>query len=308
MSTPPTTLESGQNIELEAVAPVAQAEETPAPPADPPAEPAAPVETEAEKARKAEEAAFAPKFAALSRKEKQLRDEKRALEAERAKFKAEQEQREKEYKEKYIDAAVLKDRRAVLKLLEEKGVPFKELAEMVLNGGEPTADQLTSDVEKKLRGEMEAIKKRLEEKEAKEQEEKMAQTIHGFKQELNAFIEKDPEYELIRAQDAQDLVFEVIETHYKNTEAETGTGVLLSNKEAADAVEKFLLEDAKKLVDREKVKKLMQPPPAPPKTPGQKAAPTLSNTQSTQVPTQGTKKLSDEESKREAAKLIKWID
>ena len=86
----------------------------------------------------------------------------------------------------------------------------------------------------------------------------------------------------------------------------------LEQSELVKAIEvtntKILLDEAKKLVDREKVKKLLQPQtPSKPVVQG-KSSPTLSNAVAAQASTKSGRTLSDEDSKREAAKLIRWDD
>jgi len=73
-------------------------------------------------------------------------------------------------------------------------------------------------------------------------------------------------------------------------------------------VEEYYLNQAKKMVDREKVKKLLTPPPAPVAAPKGKPTPTLSNTQASVVPSQTKPNLSKEESLKQAAALIRWED
>ncbi len=98
-----------------------------------------------------------------------------------------------------------------------------------------------------------------------------------------------------------DTVYQVIEQHHAET------GEILSHKAAADAVEEYLFEQAKKMLERVKIKKLYSANSAAPKVAPEKST-TLSNTQAAQVPQAGQRYLSDDESKMEAAKLIRWQD
>ena len=254
--------------------------------------------------QKAQEEKFAARFAALSRKEKQIR----AQEA-----KVQQQMAELEAKVKALESGrtevetfkALPDRlkREPLKVLEEQGLTFEQLAQMVLNDGKPTQDMVLAEYDKKVMSRIEELQKKIEEKEKQEQEQKYEQAIQAFQTQLSDFIEQTPDYELIRANNGMEIVFDVIERHHEET------GEIMSNKEACDAVEEYLLEEAKKLVDREKVKKLLQPQqPEKPAAPSGKAPPTLSNAQAAQASKNVARKLSDEESKAEAAKLLKWND
>lgn len=273
----------------------------------PQAEAAPEVQPEAPKAEEppAQEEKFAAKFAALSRKEKAIRQ--RELQVQQQMQQLEQRLKQMEEQSKQVENyKQIPDRlrKEPLKVLEESGLKFEQLAEMVLNDGKPTQDMVLSEYEKKFMSRMEQLEQKLAEKEAKEQQEKYDQAISQFQAQLVDFIGQTPDYDLIRANDASDLVYQVIEEHHAET------GQILSNKEACDAVEEYLLEEAKKLVDREKVKKLLQPQtPSKPAAQTGKSSPTLSNAQAAQASKpQAARRLSDEESKAEAAKLIRWDD
>ena len=190
-----------------------------------------------------------------------------------------------------------------LKVLNESGLTFEQLAEMVMNDGKPTQDMVLNEYEKKFMSKVQELEKKLADKEAKEQEDKYNQAIAQFQGQLTDFVTKTEDYELIRANDAVDLVYQVIEQHHAET------GEILSNKDASDAVEEYLLEEAKKLVDREKVKKLLSSQtPTKTATSTGKSSPTLSNAAAAQATKSAARLLSDEESKAEAAKLIRWDD
>lgn len=254
--------------------------------------------------QKAQEEKFAARFAALSRKEKQIRAQEAKIQQQmadlEAKIKALETGRTEVETFKSLPDRLKKE---PLKVLEEQGLTFEQLAQMVLNDGKPTQDMMLAEYDKKVMSRIEELQKKIEEKEKQEQEQKYEQAIQAFQTQLTDFIEQTPDYELIRANSAMEIVFDVIEQHHAET------GEIMSNKEACDAVEEYLLEEAKKLVDREKVKKLLQPQqPEKPAAPSGKAPPTLSNAQAAQASKNVARNLSDEESKAEAAKLLKWQD
>lgn len=268
-----------------------------------------------------EDKAFGAKFAALSRKEKEqsarekaFTTEKKAFDKMKADLKAEVEAEKSRLASKYIDPEEFK--KDPVGLYKKQGLTFEQLAERVMNDGKPGAGEVLSDSEKRIQAQVDELKAQLlaknESEKKREEEQKQRQleeTMTAFKTQLTDFCNKEADYELIRANDAVGLVYEVIEEHHKNTlDAETGKGQILSNKEAADAVENYLLEEAKKQIKLSKVKTLLAPvePAAKEEKSG---SPTLSNTHSAQsVPSSGQRLLSDEESRKEAAKLIKWQD
>lgn len=251
----------------------------------------------------AQEEKFAARFAALSRKEKQLRAHEAKLQQQMAELEAKVKALESGKSEietyKSLPERLKKE---PLKVLEEQGLTFEQLAQMVLNDGKPTQDMILSEYEKKVMSKIEELESKLAEKEAKEQQDKYDQAIQAFNAQLTDFVSNSPEYELIKANDAVGLVFDVIEQHHAET------GEILPNKDACDAVEEYLLEEAKKLVEREKVKKLLQPQQQQPVAQKGKASPTLSNAQAAQASPKSAANLSDEESKLAAAQLLKWID
>lgn len=252
----------------------------------------------------AQEERFAAKFAALSRKEKAVRQREAQLQQQMQDLQSRLQQIEEQNKQiesyKSIPDRLKKE---PLKVLNESGLTFEQLAEMVLNDGKPTQDMVLSEYEKKVMSRMEELEKKLAEKESKEQEDKYNQALTQFQGQLTDFVNKTEDYELIRANDSVDLVYQVIEEHFNES------GEILSNKEACDAVEEYLLEEAKKLVDRDKVKKLLLSQTQPKPVAQGKSSPTLSNAVAAQASKSAAAKiLSDEESKREAAKLIRWED
>jgi len=265
------------------------------------AAPEAPVEEPKKEEAPKEQDKFAAKFAALSRKEKQLRAREQEMNTRLKDMEAKLAAKEAEVSSKFIDPARFK--KEPLKVMEETGLSFQQLAEMVMNDGKPTQDQALSEVEARMQAKLKEYEDKLAAKEAKEAKERHEAQLHAFKVQLTDFVNTTEDYELIRAEDATSLVYDVIEAHYNKTADESGqNGEILSNKEAADAVEAYLLENAKKLTQ---VKKL-QPAAAPAKPAEKKAATTLSNAQAAQGATMSAKRLSDEESKAEASKLIKW--
>lgn len=247
---------------------------------------------------------FAAKFAALTRKEKEIRAREAKVQQQlaelEARIKASEAAAQEVDKYKNLPERLKKE---PLKVMEESGLTFEQLAQMVLNDGKPTQDMVLSEYERKINSKVEELEKKLQEKEAKEQQERQEQALQAFTAQLTDFVTNTPDYELIRANEAVDLVYQVIEDHYSET------GEILANKDACDAVEEYLLEEAKKLIDRDKVKKLLQPQTATKAADSSgKSSPTLSNAQAAQAPKNTARFLSNEESLAQAAKLIRWED
>lgn len=289
-------------------------------------------QTEAERSEAPKDDRFSAKFAALTRKEKEIKArEKAALARE-----AELQKRLQEVEERSKSERTLEDmlKENPLKVLKEKlGYDFEKLAEIQLNDENPTTDmkiqralekvsQTYEEKIKKLEERLEEQTKLKAEEEKQEAQKQYEQTVNGFKTQIKDLVAKDDEkFELVqsRGQEGIDMVFEVMQNVYLETSGkdedgnilldETGMpvqpGKIMDIAEAIAEVERELEEHAKKILELKKFKKqTSQEKEASTK----QDSPTLSNTHSSEVPRNGMKRLSDEESKREAAKLIRWQD
>jgi hypothetical protein len=251
---------------------------------------------------------FNQKFASLSRKEKEFRQEREQFKREMEEFRRMKEEFEtsnkKEEKEPELPLEY-RLKKNPIETLQEIGLDYETLTELALNDGKLTSDMqmklMREEIEKEISEKYKSIEERLNEKEKAEEEAKYQQTIQGFKAEIENVVKSDLEsYELIEANEAIETVYDVIETHYEET------GNILEIKEAADAVEAYLYEEAQKLL---KLKKLSAgKEPTGDKEPEEKrhSSTTLSNDHSAQSVNDVDKKLTNEQSIAEAAKALKW--
>lgn len=268
------------------VEPVAPAPEVPA---APPAEPV--VEAK-------EDPKFASRFAALTRREQAAR-----------KVEMENKERETRYKAWDDEQKLMTDN--PLEYLAKKGLTFDKLTQLALNDGKKPAEMRVQELEEKIeKKEQERIKA---EQDAAQKNYETQKTT--FVTNIGSFLKaNESDYELSLAEDeSSELIYNVIETQYQRTKEQTGQGRIMTIKEAADWVEKSFEEviDTKysKLT---KVKNKFAPPAMPPAPAAPGTAPkqssTLTNTQASSVPTPSTKQvMTIEESKREAAKILKWV-
>jgi len=158
-----------------------------------------------------------------------------------------------------------------------------------------------SEKEKAIQAQIDELKSQLEQKAAAEEEAKYNGILTNFKKQITDHIGNNEQYELIRANDAQELVYDVIAAHHEETEE------ILDIARAADLVEEHLLAEAKRHLELNKIKGLLQPKEQPKSETTKKVeSKTLSNAVSTKAPQPVTRKLSNEESMKEAAKLLKW--
>lgn len=222
------------------------------------------------------------RFAELARKEKALTQQRMRMAEERKAFEAERAEAAevKAMADNFTrnPGAWLKHRLGddwfgKLSKLYTDGVPPAELALQAV-------DERLSAFEKQQKAAAEAQAKAAQE--AKEAEEK--QTRERFTQECQSFVQSHPDdYEQTIADGEFWMVPRLIEEQYN------ASGKLLTSKEAADAVESFLVERAKKRAATKKVQAALQPPAK--RTP----AATLSNDMTAQSPVARPPPRSDDE-------------
>ena len=235
---------------------------------------------------------FDRKFAALSRKEKALRE--RELELER-KFGSKE-------KELPLERRI---RSNPLKALEELGLDYDKLTELALNDGRLTPDMqmklMREELDNDYREKFNSLEERLNAKEKMEEEAKYDAVKQGFVGEIESFInENQSDFEYVAHNEATDVVYDVIEEHYNET------GRILDIKEAVEAVESYLEEEAEKLLNLGKVKNRLNSIRDEYEQPQRQSQVTLSNAHSAQANERVGRKLSDEESKREMARMLQW--
>jgi hypothetical protein len=270
-----------------------------------------------------EDADTSKRLALLARREKALQDErtklKSEIEAERQKLTQESESVKKyrtvEERLKNRDWAVLKD----------LGFDYGDYTKTLLNNGEETTETKLSRLEKSME---EKFEKLLEQKvkEAEDQgyqartQEQETQTLYR-RQDIKAELDQDfqsesPNFKWLQFQDKpEDMVDEIVIEYYNDTLKNEGRGRVLKYAEAAKIAEDYLATEAKKrfgsyekaaammkhlfeIAEEQKleVKPKVAQPPGVPKT--------LTNEISPPPPTD--KPLNYEESKKAAAKLLRW--
>ena len=265
------------------------------------------VEQSLEEAREPEKSDdFSRKFAALSRREKEIR----AKEVEYDKRIAELEERLGSFGKKPepepelpIEYRLKKD---PLRALEDMGLSYDKLTELALNDGKLTPEMQMRLMREELEGDykkkFEDLENRLLEKEKSDEQRRYDDIQRGFQNEIEDFVESNADkYELIQANEANDIIYDVIEEHYNDT------GRILDIEEAAEAVENYLEEEAEKIFRLGKFRSKfgIENDFEQEESPRQSQV-TLSNAMSAQANERVGRKLSDEESKALAAKMLKW--
>jgi len=194
---------------------------------------------------------FASKFAALSRKEKSLRERESEYESKFEEMERQLSEYEQANQEPEIDWEHML-RNDPLRALEEAGLGYDKLTELALNDGRLTPDMqmkaMREEIERDYKRQFEDLEGRLQAKEEAEQEEYYDHVQENFQDEIKGFVHQNPnDYELISASEGDSLVYDVIEEHYNET------GRILDLKDAADAVESYLEDEATKLMRLNKI-------------------------------------------------------
>lgn len=273
-----------------------------------PAEPEIAPELDAAPPATEEDKRFAAKFAALTRKEKEVRLKEKKLEARIRELESKTKTEPAPAPQESLDIRL---KRNPFETLKELGISYEVLTDMALNQGKPTAELqmqlMREEMDRKYQAKLDEVTNKLKEREEREEQEKQNMTLSQFKRSIADEIKNNTEtYELLSVEgdNGIDAVIQVINDHYNETEE------IMSTADALNVVEEQLLEEAKKRIELGKIKKLMgasaeKTPEVKPSQPVKKSSVTLSN-ETTQVQPPSGRFLSDDESKREAAKLIKF--
>lgn len=195
-----------------------------------------------------------------SKMEVLIKRERAAIEAEQ-RLKA----RQAEYQPKFDKLTEFEAARSTpLKALELLGLDYNQLSQTVLNDGNIPADVLVN----KLKGELEELKSSLSQKDQQTAEyqkqqaqNQLDQAVEGFKSQIISHIDQHKDkYELIKFEQADLKVYELIDKHYQETiDPDTGIGEILDIEVAADKLEKQLEDKYSKAKDINKFKSLFQP-------------------------------------------------
>lgn len=254
-----------------------------------PVEEVKPVETKEE-----DDPKFAARFAALSRKERELLQKEQSIK---------QSQREYQAYQKAVQDA----KNNPVAYLQAAGLTLEEAIQKIINEGkEPTPEEVLKKDVDSIKAEVEAYKKAAQEHQARQMEQRKQAEEASILNNLKTYVESNPEkYELIMAYNAIPDVWEVI----KRTYLETGGKVHLTEEQAAEAVENDLLEQAREEAKRVANLKKLQTESNQVKVSNPKEVSKVSQTltnQTATTPASPPKRLSREDSIKEAAKLLKW--
>lgn len=244
-----------------------------------------------------DESQFSARFAALSRKEKAIVDQQAQMKADSEKFDK-------------VSSLESKIKENPLAVLEHYGITLDQLVSHTL-GDEAPAPTAEAQIES-LRAEIEGFKQAKIDEVQKAKDDSAEQTktaqeeaVVAHQQQIGTLLSDSKEkYELIHLQGAQELVWEVTETHFaKHSE-------VLTPEQAADKVEEYLDKQVRSAMDLKRFKpedkKTTSPFMVEQVKPTVKQSQTLTSEHVQQAKPSETKTLNTEDSKQQAANLLKW--
>lgn len=240
------------------------------------------------------EESISPKLSILMERERQALNRERMAKT--------QEERLKERLKKIEDFESVKtDPKKALDML---GLSYDDLTQSILNDGQVSPkleiQQLRDQIDQ-LKNQLSQEKSLEAEEKKKEVAEKESKAVTDFKGEIREHIKSQASrYELIDFEQAEDLVFEVIDEHYMRTmDQASGVGKIMSIQDASDKVEQFLEKKYLSAREKNKVKAFWSNMPkvqeALQKKPETSQPPkTLTNNLATRVQTKQTRPSEDQ--------------
>jgi hypothetical protein len=199
-------------------------------------------------------------FAQLARQEKAMRAklhaERQAIEAERKAFeaqKAELESKTVDYSKGYYSRDQLKQN--ALLALAEAGVSIDDLTQQALNVPKQMDPRVEATIND-LRAQIDELKSQNEKASKSQVEREQAQyqaALQQIKTDIKAMVSQDDTFEMIKLTNSHDDVVDLIERNYKEN------GVVMSNEDAAQAIEDYLVDGVAKLARAKKVQSRLKP-------------------------------------------------
>lgn len=180
-----------------------------------------------------------------------------------------------------------------LSYLKKNGWTYDQITKHVVNGPGP-------DPTEELKQELQQLKSELMETKKMTAEEKREEALNEARQAVRTTIEEADGYELVKATESYDQVFNTIVNHYEET------GEVLSEDQAAKQIEEQLSGVVDRLLQTESVKKRLSGGEGRPEA-KKTGMGTLGNADAAQRPSGSSDldKLSEEESLAQIAEMVR---
>lgn len=221
----------------------------------------------AAEAPKTEQPPLSAQYAQLARKEKALRAQAQAVKAQAEAFKTQQAELERSFEAKLAEAQKNWQKRLSenpLEVMSEANLSYDQVTNLMLNQPKPEQMEYQRQI-KALEAKLQAIEDATKQTNTRFEENQTnayKQAVNQIKVDVTSMVSTGDDFELIRETNSIGDVVELIERTFKEE------GFIMTNEEAARAVEEHLVEEAMKIA---KLKKLQQKlaPPTPKEEPKQ---------------------------------------
>lgn len=176
---------------------------------------------------------LAPKFAALARRDKELKAAQQAAAAREAAL------AEREAKLKAFEESQKRWEDDPIDFLDKSGVSIEKLADLIAAGPKPKESKEVAE----LRKQVEALAKERAEAQEREKAQQAEAARANYRKDMADFVAKNADkYELLaeKGEEGQELLFEVVQQHWRKTFKDTNGQApeMLTFEQAADWVEK----------------------------------------------------------------------
>lgn len=249
---------------------------------------------EAKEAPKEADPKIASRFAALSKKEKSIREAEHALKVH-------------QHKIQIFDESQALAKSDPLALLEKIGVTFDDLANHVLDKEFGPKHETEAQKLAKIEERLSSYEQQREKERVSAEQATINRQITNFKGQIDSHLKANPDnYELISLNGAEHEVYNVIEANFLETKQ------MLTIEEAAKMVEEYFYQQAKRLTQAKKLSIVtpQDPPKVQAKTPDVKDKVTSKTltTKATSATHVGNKEpiSSRTDAIKQAALKIKW--
>jgi len=139
-------------------------------------------------------------------------------------------------------------------LLKAKGWSYEDASQYVLNDNKPTADQQVKSIQQQFEEyKQQQAQKEEQQRQAaiKAQEKHVQETLQEYRNSIDTFVDANKDkYELCALFNGQDLIYNTVQEYYERTNK------IMSNEEAAQAGEDYLMEEVRKVQNTNKGKSL----------------------------------------------------
>lgn len=247
----------------------------------------------------------AQRFAQIAKKEKALLELQRQIKSKEESLVKREEEIRAKVLEELKTIAKTKPTEALAKLETD----YKTVTDYILNNEQITPEivKKSTDSElEKIRAELEATKKQIQEDKAQQAESEKQRILKAFNDNVIDTVKKNSEkFELINLFGQEQAVIARIEQHWKETCDETGqNGEILSTEQAAEQLEEMLTKECEKVFKAKKFSQRLasQPKTDAPKPTSQKSQ-TLTNEITTSAPSMLSAKTEQDRLRRALEKL-----